>query len=122
MNDADDSVPPEFVPESLRQPRHRPAQAPMTSNRNASLLLIGLPLAAFALLAFLTMTKSSVAAPFFLIIGSLVGLVVYFLPTLVAVNRRHRNAMAIAMLNLFLGWSVVGWVVSLVWSCTSHEK
>ena len=41
---------------------------------------------------------------------------VYFLPTLVAVLRQHKNRIAIFLLNLFLGWSVLGWVVSLVWS------
>jgi len=50
---------------------------------------------------------------------SLIGLLclcVYFLPTIVASHRRHPNAIAIFFLNLFLGWSVVGWVVSLVWA------
>ena len=42
----------------------------------------------------------------------------YLLPTLVAVIRKHHNAMAIFLLNLFLGWSVIGWVVALVWSFT----
>lgn len=42
----------------------------------------------------------------------------YLLPTLIAVTRKHHNAMAIFLLNLFLGWSVIGWVVALVWSFT----
>ncbi len=42
--------------------------------------------------------------------------VFYFLPTLIAFLRQHKNKLAIFLLNLFLGWTVLGWVVSLVWS------
>jgi hypothetical protein len=46
----------------------------------------------------------------------LVGLYVYF-PTIVAVFRNHRQLLAIFVLNLFLGWTLVGWVIALVWAC-----
>lgn len=46
-----------------------------------------------------------------------VGIVVlYFLPSLVAFLRQHKNKLAIFLLNLLLGWTILGWVVSLVWS------
>jgi len=41
---------------------------------------------------------------------------VYFLPTLIAFLRQHKNKLAIFLLNLLLGWTVLGWAVSLVWS------
>jgi len=41
---------------------------------------------------------------------------IYFLPTLIAFLRQHKNSLAIFLLNLLLGWTVLGWVVSLVWS------
>lgn len=44
------------------------------------------------------------------------GFALYFLPAIVARSRQHPNAAAILLLNLFLGWTFVGWVVSLVWS------
>ena len=40
----------------------------------------------------------------------------YFLPTLIEFLRQHKNKLAIFLLNLLLGWTVLGWVVSLVWS------
>ncbi len=40
----------------------------------------------------------------------------YFMPTIVAVGRGKANAAAIGALNFFLGWSVIGWIVSLVWA------
>jgi hypothetical protein len=45
-------------------------------------------------------------------------LVVYFIPTIVANNMEKKNIMAIFVLNLFLGWTFVGWVIALVWACT----
>ena len=40
----------------------------------------------------------------------------YFLPTLIAFLRQHKNKLAIFLLNLLLGWTALGWVGSLVWS------
>ena len=45
-----------------------------------------------------------------------VFLLFYFLPTIVASSRKRHNTGAIFVLNLFLGWSLIGWVVSLVWA------
>ena len=42
--------------------------------------------------------------------------IAYFLPSLIAFLRQHKNKLAIFLLNLILGWTVLGWVVSLVWS------
>ena len=41
---------------------------------------------------------------------------VYFLPSIIASSRKHKNKLAIFLLNLLLGWTVLGWIVSLVWS------
>ncbi|WP_375123599.1 superinfection immunity protein [Pseudomonas sp. LW8] len=40
----------------------------------------------------------------------------YFLPSFNAFSRKHPDRWPIFMLDLFLGWTIVGWVVSLVWS------
>jgi hypothetical protein len=54
----------------------------------------------------------------FLFVLGFVLLLLYFLPTIIAFERRHQNAPAIAALNFLLGWSVWGWVAALVWSLT----
>ena len=41
---------------------------------------------------------------------------VYFFPSIEALIRESPDALQIAVLNLFLGWTVVGWVVALIWS------
>jgi pilus assembly protein TadC len=42
----------------------------------------------------------------------------YFIPSIVAYNRKKRNKEAILILNLFLGWTVIGWVGALIWVLT----
>lgn len=44
--------------------------------------------------------------------------IIYFLPSVV--GRKKRNFGAILILNLFLGWTVVGWVAALVWAVTKE--
>jgi hypothetical protein len=44
----------------------------------------------------------------------------YFLPTIV--GRNKRNANAIMMLNIFLGWTFIGWVIALVWAMTVDQE
>lgn len=43
----------------------------------------------------------------------------YFIPAFVAWKRRHHQTMAIAALNLFAGWTVIGWIGSFIWSLTA---
>lgn len=47
---------------------------------------------------------------------------IYFMPTIIALNRKHHNRYAIFVLNLFLGLTFVGWVISLSWSLTKVES
>ena len=44
---------------------------------------------------------------------------IYFLPSIIAGVRDHRNGASIAILNLLLGWTLVGWVVALAWSVSA---
>lgn len=41
---------------------------------------------------------------------------IYFLPTLIGVLRKKANSTSIFVVNLFLGWTVIGWVVCLAWA------
>jgi len=47
---------------------------------------------------------------------------IHFLPTIVAAMRNSRHLLAIFLINLFLSWTLVGWVIALVWACTSEPK
>lgn len=39
--------------------------------------------------------------------------IVYFLPSFVAWRRGHHNGNTIGIINIFLGWTFIGWVVAL---------
>jgi Superinfection immunity protein len=43
----------------------------------------------------------------------LIFLGLYFLPTVVAFSRRVVNRGSVAVINVFLGWTFIGWVVAL---------
>lgn len=45
-----------------------------------------------------------------------VAFTLYFIPTGCALLVGKRNVGAIFILNLFLGWTFLGWVVALIWA------
>ena len=49
------------------------------------------------------------------------GCVMYFLPTLIAAIRSKRDVLTIFLVNFFLGWSVIGWIVCLVWALKADQ-
>ncbi len=59
-------------------------------------------------------------------------LFIYFIPSIVALNIRltkkniitdkKTNATSIFVLNFFLGWTLVGWVIALVWAVSDDSK
>jgi hypothetical protein len=51
-----------------------------------------------------------------------VSLAVYFLPSLVASTRLHPNSKPIMLLNIFLGWTLIGWVGALIWSASKIDS
>jgi len=44
---------------------------------------------------------------------------IYFIPTIIANNRNHKQFTAIFILNLFAGWTGIGWLAALIWSVTN---
>jgi len=45
----------------------------------------------------------------------------YFLPFAIAFHKKRANTGAIFALNLFLGWSLIGWLVALVWALKEEQ-
>lgn len=54
-------------------------------------------------------------------IGLLLLLGLYFTPTIVAIVRRVDHQGSVAVINIFLGWTLVGWVVSLAMACRTQR-
>jgi hypothetical protein len=78
---------------------------------------------AAALIGFVVLMPTEEKQALAVICGPLILLGVvcclYFLPAIV--GSRKRNSGAIFILNLFLGWTFVGWVVALVWATIKED-
>lgn len=49
-------------------------------------------------------------------------MLVYLLPTWVVCYRRHPSQLAIFALNLLAGWTVVGWLIAIIWSLSGASS
>lgn len=47
------------------------------------------------------------------------GFMLFLAPMFLASYREHPNAAPIILVNVLLGWTVLGWVVALVWASTA---
>ena len=50
------------------------------------------------------------------------GTLTYFLPTIVAVAHKKKQILSIILLNIFAGWTLIGWLVALVWAAIKQKK
>ena len=57
-----------------------------------------------------------------LVIIVIFAIALYFIPSIIALSKRRDNTGAIFILNLFLGWSFIGWIVALVWAVTNKTN
>lgn len=55
-------------------------------------------------------------------IGLALLFIIYFLPSIVAGARYHHNQAAILVLNLMLGWTLLGWAIALIWAFTAVRR
>lgn len=53
---------------------------------------------------------------------AIVILIAYFIPALVAQHRHKKNLSSIVVLNLLLGWTLIGWIVALVWATAKDDQ
>ncbi|MDR5790264.1 superinfection immunity protein [Caballeronia sp. LP003] len=51
---------------------------------------------------------------------TIVLLVLFFVPMIVAMCRKHRNTAPIVLVTLLLGWTCIGWLVALIWAFTDN--
>ena len=68
----------------------------------------------FTLKAFWVSARSVFALIFIVLI--------YTMPLGIAMLRGRKNTVAIGALNIFLGWSIIGWVIALIWALKSQEQ
>ena len=54
--------------------------------------------------------------------GILLLLGIHFLPTFVAFVRQQRHAVLILVLNILVAWTIIGWLVLLIWAAVGEER
>ncbi len=57
-----------------------------------------------------------------IIVISVLGIAFVFLPTIVAVIRKHRQVVPILILNILLWWTFIAWALALAWAFVKEEK
>jgi hypothetical protein len=76
-------------------------------------------IAALAFYADANDSGGSAWGGFFLLI---IGALMYLLPTIIASSRHVRNVGSVAVINLFLGWTLIGWVVALAMAVRTVDR
>ncbi|MBE7561427.1 superinfection immunity protein [Acidithiobacillus sp. HP-6] len=54
-----------------------------------------------------------------LMIGFMIIIAIYILPVLLAWSLKSPFFLGITTLDLLLGWTIIGWIVALVWALVS---
>ncbi len=68
------------------------------------------------------MTDSSTGFVVLLMVAFTLMLGVYVLPALLAWVMASPHRVAITMLDLLLGWTIIGWLAALIWALTSGRE
>lgn len=56
-----------------------------------------------------------------LIIPGIATQCIYFIPYIIANKKSHPQETAIFILNLFAGWTIIAWIIALVWAHTEPK-
>lgn len=51
-----------------------------------------------------------------------IGIPLYFLPVIIAYNRKHTNRSLILLLDFLVGWTFIGWAGCLVWAFIDNNE
>jgi hypothetical protein len=51
-----------------------------------------------------------------------IAVFIYFVPSIIAYRKKKRDVTPILLINIFLGWTLIGWVVALIWAVSSEKK
>lgn len=52
----------------------------------------------------------------------IVCIAIYFLPYLIAIRKKSERQTQIGLLNLFLGWTFIGWIIFLVMAVGKNKR
>ncbi len=91
--------------------------------RLAEILVLGGAFLLAVLVPALELARHGVdiLAPLYFVL-LVIGTLLYLLPALLAGYRNSQHATSITIVNLLLGWTIVGWVICLGWAAYGHES
>ena len=49
-------------------------------------------------------------------------LIIYMLPTLIAYSREHSRRAGVTVFNIFLGWTLIGWIAVFLWAALARVE
>ncbi len=98
----------------IKRPIH-----PIFNIKPVTWLLIAIPIAMIVLLMASPDQFENLIMSIFKLALLAAVIALYFLPTII--GSKKRNVSAIFIINLFLGWTLVGWVLTLAWSTTDDK-
>jgi Ca2+/H+ antiporter len=52
----------------------------------------------------------------------IVVLIIYMLPTLIAYGREHPRRQELTVINIFLGWTLIGWLAVFLWAALARVE
>lgn len=103
-----------------RMARPAPFKRKAVTSNAGKFIVAGITAVALGVLFAASPEKIAPGIAGVLLLAAGVGL--YLLPAIVAAKRNHRNLLAIILIDLFLGWTLIGWVVALVWAVYQEKK
>ena len=53
---------------------------------------------------------------------AIILLCAYFAPTIIAATRQHHQIGPVLVINFFLGWTLIGWVIALAMSVSAKRR
>ncbi len=106
--------------ELARAPVSTPARVRGERNR-ASLLWIAIPVGTLIILISAWAGTLVPALGIIVFVALVVVAVIYYVPTIIAYVRRRPDLASIALFNVFLGWTIIGWIIAIVW-CFRKRK
>ena len=64
--------------------------------------------------------SDEVGVSIFMFFAGIIGLAIFFVPTIVAFKRSHRNRWLILLMNIF-GATIILWIIALVWALNKFD-
>jgi hypothetical protein len=74
------------------------------------------------MISALATTSTYTGSPVSGVIVGVGSVILYFVPTIVAWLRHVPGKGSVTVVNVFLGWTVIGWIVALAMACRSRPQ